>query len=183
MIKFFKKLQKKSEELEANRKSGALKNIDILMEAVEGKRRLGAWETGKVIGSILGHGVYGRAKVDYLGGSPHATKPRERATVVPVPQGILTDAIAGLKGFIPFTAIKKIDLKSKQQIEKDVTLTRFLAFGFYALAMKKERKTVHQFLTIEVCEVDGMEYTLLFTGEQVTKLYADIMKVKLEQYQ
>lgn len=61
----------------------------------------------------------------------------------------------------------------------DVTLTRMIAFGVYALALKKKRKTVTNYLVVN-CEKAGMKYSMVFAGEESTKLYSEIFQVKMK---
>lgn len=114
--------------------------------------------------------AYNRYTVDYIGGSPYFPHQQENLDLMIIPQGIV---FKNSLDFLHFEDIKKVSFKTHQQIEKDVTLTRMLAFGVYSMAMKKRRKVIHKYLILE-CESDGMPYTMAFAGGGIEGMYQEI---------
>ncbi len=54
-----------------------------------------------------------------------------------------------------------IQEKTEEQISKDVTLTRLLAFGIFAFGMKKKRKSTTKYLILSYMD-SGQEITAVF---------------------
>ncbi|MGG7165191.1 hypothetical protein [Clostridium ihumii] len=67
-------------------------------------------------------------------------------------------------------------MRSIEQIEKDITLTRMLAFGVYSLAMKKKKKVVSTVALLS-CEYNGLEYTVALAGDKAPALYKKVFKI------
>lgn len=78
--------------------------------------------------------------------------------------------------------IKNITIKTEQEIQKDVTLTRLAVFGLFAFGMKKKKVNTSRYLIIEtsedgfddilVIEVEGNTFSSFFvkqTREEITK--------------
>lgn len=82
-------------------------------------------------------GSYPLVKVDYIGGHPSNPENKNGCPVVAIPQGLLVEAIDPL---ITKEEIKGVELKTEEEVSKDVTLTRMVAFGIYALALKEGKK-------------------------------------------
>lgn len=114
--------------------------------------------------------AYGNYKVDYIGGSPYCPHQQEDLELIIIPQGVVFKN--GLD-FLPFEDIKRVNFKTHQQIEKDLTLTRMIAFGVYSLAMKKKRKVISKYLILD-CESGGMPYTMAFAGGGIEGMYQEI---------
>ncbi|HBI7084821.1 TPA: hypothetical protein K8M77_000292 [Clostridium perfringens] len=175
MFKTLKKIRQKMIEAseKANAKADAIRNkatqkADKYIEEYlnsEGKKRA----TAKACLMQLTL-AYNRYTVDYIGGSPYFPHQQENLELMIIPQGVVFKN--GLD-FLPFKDIKGISFKTHQQIEKDLTLTRMIAFGVYSLAMKKKRKVIHKYLIVE-CESEGMPYTMAFAGSGVEGMYQDM---------
>lgn len=186
MFEVFKKLKKRNEELKEKGRREGIEQLDRLIKVVQGEEYLGAKETTILAKLVVSYGVYPSVKVDYLGGSPFGEQPKAGAYVMTAPNGIVTTGVDGIGSYIPYDSILDLSLKTREQIQRDVTLTRLLAFGMYGFAMKKETKKVHQYLTIKVKASDGDVYTMLLAGDLVPRLCNNIksaMKesVKLEK--
>lgn len=115
--------------------------------------------------------------VDYLGGHYDEIDGKESVKIILLPDGIMTSFLSSAE-YIPYNNIKTLELKTQEQIEKDVTLPRAIAFGWYALALQKKKKVVTQYLVIN-CEVNGMAYSMVFGGEDVSRLYSELFKKKM----
>lgn len=114
--------------------------------------------------------VYPCYNMDYYGGHPSSPNGQENVQVMLIPQGLLIGKNIDL---VPIEEIKSVDFKTREQIEKDVTLTRLLAFGMYAFAMKKQKKVITNYLIVK-CEKNGVHYALAFAGGGVSNLYTDM---------
>ena len=114
--------------------------------------------------------AYNRYSVDYIGGSPYFPHQQENLELMIIPQGIV---FKNQLDFLPFEEIKRVNFKTHQQIEKDLTLTRMIAFGVYSMAMKKKRKVIHKYLILD-CESGGMPYTMAFAGGNIEGMYQEI---------
>ena len=119
----------------------------------------------------LAYPVY---KVDYVGGHPSQPQGKEDIKVMVIPQGLV---LSNVDDVILFEEIKNISFKSETEIQKDVTLTRMIAFGVYALALKKKKKVVSNFLILE-CEKGELVYSIAFGGDnpKVSSLYSEVFK-------
>ncbi|SHG89556.1 hypothetical protein [Tepidibacter thalassicus] len=114
--------------------------------------------------------------VNYCGGIPEIPK----AGVVEIVA--FPDSIKIIRGFsksivIPYDNIKNISMKTDEQISKDVTLTRVLALGIFALAAKKKTKVVTNYLLIDY-DANGIECTAVFTGDKLPKVVSKISKAR-----
>lgn len=118
--------------------------------------------------------VYNLYTADYLGGSPKVPKHQEGLKMMVIPQGIM---FGNKLDLLTFDEIKKVSFRTQQQIEKDVTLTRMLAFGWYSLAMKKKKKVISNYLVFD-CEKGGMPYKMVFAGGDVQSIYQEVFYIK-----
>ena len=121
--------------------------------------------------------AYPTYKVDYVGGHYSQPQGKENIKVMMIPQGIVLGCIDDI---IPYDEIKNVAFKSEADIQKDVTLTRMIAFGVYALALKKKKKVVNHYLLLE-CEKGGMSYSMAFGGDKVGLLYTELFKLVAER--
>lgn len=122
---------------------------------------------------VIYKNLYPCYKVDYIGGHYADPQGHENIPVMFIPEhGLLVGKTLDI---IPISDIKSVGFKTKEQIDKDVTLTRLIAFGWYAFALKKKRKTITRYLVVN-CEKNGMPYSLAFAGEGVGKLYTVIFQ-------
>lgn len=164
MIEAGEKANAKADQIRNKATQKADKHIEDYLNS-EGKKRA----TAKACLMQLTL-AYNRYTVDYIGGSPYFPHQQEDLELMVIPQGIVFKN--GLD-FLPFEDIKRVSFKTHQQIEKDVTLTRMVAFGVYSLAMKKKRKVIHKYLILE-CESEGMPYTMAFAGGGIEGMYQEI---------
>ena len=67
--------------------------------------------------------------------------------------------------------ITDVQYKSKQEISKDITLTRLLAFGIFALGLKKKKVDNSYFIIISTLE-DGFENDFVLEIENTIGLGA-----------
>lgn len=116
--------------------------------------------------------VYPRFKVDYIGGHYEAPEGKEDVNVMLIQQGII---LKDIEDIISYEEIKNIQFKTESEVQSDVTLTRMVAFGVYALAMKKKKKVVTNYLILN-CEHSGMKYSMAFAGDDVSMLYKELFK-------
>lgn len=144
-----------------------------------GFKRAGA--KGKLFGSNKITKIMPQYNVDYVGGFFESPEGKEDVDIIVLPQGILINNIA-VGDLIPIDDIKTVSMKTEEEIQKNVTLTRMLAFGIYSLALKKKKKVVRNFVLLS-CERNGMEYSVVFGGNDATKLYGDLFKVLSESAQ
>ena len=89
-----------------------------------------------------------------------------------IQQGII---LKDIEDIISYEEIKNIQFKTESEVQSDVTLTRMVAFGVYALAMKKKKKVVTNYLILN-CEHGGMKYSMAFAGDDVSMLYKELFK-------
>lgn len=112
--------------------------------------------------------------VDYVGGHPDYTVAKDNVKVMVLPQGIILSILPDL---ISWEEIKGINFKSSEQIQRDVTLTRMLAFGIYSLALKKKRKVINKYLVLS-CDKFGMGYSMAFASGKTDLLYSAMFNTK-----
>lgn len=127
---------------------------------------------GKLFGTNRISRIYPQVKVDYVGGHFEQPEGKEDVDVILIPEGIL---LYNFNDIIPYTEIKDIQFKTESEVQSDVTLTRMVAFGVYALAMKKKKKVVTNYLILN-CEHGGMKYSMAFAGDDVSMLYKELFK-------
>lgn len=127
---------------------------------------------GKLFGTNKISKTYPHIKVDYVGGHFEQPEGKEDVEIILIPEGIL---LYNFNDIIPYSEIKDIQFKTESEVQSDVTLTRMVAFGVYALAMKKKKKVVTNYLILS-CEHAGMKYSMVFAGDNVTTLYTNIFK-------
>lgn len=63
---------------------------------------------------------------------------------------------------IPFDKLEPLTLKTEEQIEKDVTLTRLLLVGILAFGLKKKKVTKNQFLIVSGIDETGSSISGIF---------------------
>lgn len=84
---------------------------------------------------------------------------------------------------IPVQNIISSTWKDEIQIQKEVTLTRLIALGIFALGAKKETKSGCSYLIIDYKDLEGNEQKMLFradakTAFSITSTSSAIMKAK-----
>lgn len=178
MFKFLKKaqewserkteqIQQKQQERTQGQKDLAEPRLDILLNSEDKKARRTAWAELQNIS--WGYPSY---RIDYVGGHFERTGFVKNIRILITSKGLVFSHIDGI---IPIEDIKGVDYKSSEQVEKDVTLTRLVAFGIYAFALKKEKKTVENFVIIN-CEHKGLPYKIALSGSFAEAVYRDTFK-------
>ena len=69
-------------------------------------------------------------------------------------------------------------MKTDEQISKDVTLTRLLTLGIFALGAKKKSIVVTNYLVIEY-DCGGIQTVAAFTGNTAPELNSEILKKRM----
>ena len=136
-------------------------------------------EKAEAIGHIANSVVFEKESVDYVGGHYNIGGSKENINVIFIPSGILLSSWT-VGEYISWEEIKSLDIKTEEEISKDVTLTRLVAFGVYALALKKKRKKVSNFLVIN-CEKNGLTYSVVLAGKTVHLVYKKMFNIMLKQ--
>lgn len=130
---------------------------------------------GKFIGTNNATNTYPSHDVDYVGGYYAQPDGKYDIKAILIPQGILLSHL--LKDdIIPYSEIESINYKTWEQVSKDVTLTRLVAFGMYAFAMKKQRKTINKCVVLN-CKHNGMKYAVVFSGVGASTLYTNLFNI------
>ncbi|HHW00189.1 MAG TPA: SHOCT domain-containing protein [Clostridiaceae bacterium] len=114
---------------------------------------------------------------EYLGGHPDIAQ-RTIGNIYVNKKGIFFDVPLST-GYIhiPIQNIIKSEFKNEEQISKDVTLTRLLAFGIFAFGLKKKRKEVLTYLVVAYNE-DGIENTIIFESKNASAVASAIIKAR-----
>lgn len=80
---------------------------------------------------------------------------------------------------IPIAGISSAELKTEEQISKDVTLTRMLLVGVWAFALKKKRVEHNEYIVIRFTDDVGLEHTLVLRARREGgRIYAAITKAR-----
>lgn len=130
---------------------------------------------GKFIGVNSASHTYPAHSVDYVGGYYPHPDGKEDIKAILIPQGILLSHLLD-NDIIPYSEIESINYKTWEQISRDVTLTRLVAFGVYAFAMKKQRKTINKCVVLN-CKHEGMKYAVVFAGTGASTLYSNLFNI------
>lgn len=115
----------------------------------------------------------GALPVDYMGGYGDNKKAK----------GVLTffekqtefSAVMSTKFVIPNAQIKDIVVEGKDEVNRRVTVTRLLAVGIFAFALKKKSKDQEAYITLEL--TDGQEVILFVDNKAPMALRAKLAKV------
>lgn len=113
----------------------------------------------------------------YLGGRPSILPSQEVRVLYIDSENITIRDIENVYN-IPLSKVISYRIESKKEIEERVTLTRFLAFGIFALAIPKIDINIEKYLVIEVEELTGI-FTLVFSGPAIKKVFQIIYDYKL----
>lgn len=107
------------------------------------------------------------AKAEYMGGHPRMRK-QAKGKLHMKRKGLRFRYGLFGKLLIPISDIHSMQAMTEEQISKDVTLTRLLFLGVFALGAKKKRVDKTPFLTVE-CTVDGNETHVVFKDPNAHK--------------
>lgn len=150
----------------------ALLSIGLFVIAFRGNKRLNATMDNLANRVAIGKQIArfsGDAR--YLGGHPSHTltgnvilSMRERGFVM---------TAGGRASAAHYSDVKDVTLMSQEQVHKDVTLTRLLTLGVFALAAKKTTVTHQNYIRV-VLDVQGVESSFLIESQQAGQI-ASIM--------
>lgn len=107
---------------------------------------------------------YASAYGEYGGGHPELDR-NCSGTITVNRLGVFFSSLYG-QFFIPVENITKAEYKNEEQISKDVTLTRLLAFGIFAFGLKKKRKDETFYYVLSYKE-KGIDNTIVFKVSKV----------------
>lgn len=115
----------------------------------------------------------GALPVEYMGGYGDSRKAK----------GVLSfyqnqtefSAVMSTKFTISNNQIKDILVEGKDEVNRRVTVTRLLAVGIFAFALKKKNKDQESYITLEL--IDGQEVILFVDNKALMALRAKLAKV------
>ena len=143
---------------------------EALTNVLNGKDK----EAGKMLLFLMPLKAIGKYTVDYVGGHYAEPNPVEDTQVLLLEEGLIFKSLKN-GDVIRWSEIEKVELQSRQTVEKDLTIPRMVAFGVYALALKKKKKVVSQFLIIH-CKLNNESYKIVIAGDEASKLYGDMFE-------
>lgn len=79
--------------------------------------------------------------------------------------------------FIPMDIVINAEIKSENQIAKEVSLGKMIVFGALAFAMKNEKSVVKNYLVIS-CDENGYRRDLVFESNYSERLVKEIRRIK-----
>lgn len=132
------------------------------------KRKQEAQQLNEERKSALGN-VVASTTLRYYGGG---TIPKEGDVFV----AVTTTGLMYGREFIQMDKITSVNLETQSQIQSRITATRMLAFGIFALAAPKRKKSTEKYLAIEYS--DGFSSTLILGGQNTTKIQAALIRAK-----
>lgn len=163
---FLKRAEERNNKAEIKAREKAEKYLQKFLTA-EGTEKAQAKQV------LMAHMLaYPTHKIDYVGGHYKVPTGQNNVWAMLIPQGIIMENVEDL---IPYGEIKGISFKSQEEVQRDVTLTRLIAFGVYAFALKKEKRKVKDYLILD-CEKEGIKYSIAFAGDGVNNLYKDLFE-------
>ena len=166
------KTKEKMESHSRKQDSRAEKKLKTMLESTGFKR---ANAKGKFLGVNNVSKTYPVHVVDYIGGYyPHPEGKLDIKAIL-IPQGVLMSHLLDCD-IIPYSEIESVTYKTWEQVSKDVTLTRLVAFGMYAFAMKKQRKSINKCVVLN-CSHKGTKYSVVFSGEGASTLYTNLFNI------
>lgn len=121
----------------------------------------------------------GIASCKYLGGHPAIIGEKDGLIQVNKAGIIFEPGLTLETLYIPIENIIRGEFKTDEQITKDVTLTRLLAFGVFAFGMKKKRKEITNYVVLTYTE-NEIENTILFQTKTAGAFASSIMKARQE---
>lgn len=80
---------------------------------------------------------------------------------------------------VDFNDIIDMSIQTEEQVRNDVTLSRVILFGVFALGMKKEKRYMQKYLIINYLE-DGCEKQIITRGQNAPKVRECYEKLKKE---
>lgn len=116
----------------------------------------------------------------YLGGHPNLLNSFEGIIIVKKNGIFIEESFSPVNYLhIPIEKIISAEFKTDKEISKDVTLTRLLTIGVFALAFKKKRVEETNYLILTYDE-EGIENKIIFESKKAGNLASAILKAKKE---
>ena len=115
----------------------------------------------------------GALQVEYMGG--YADKRKAKGVLTFFEKQTEFSAALSTKFTIPNSQIKDVVIEGKDEVNRRVTVTRLLAVGIFAFALKKKNKDQEAYVTLEL--TDGQEVILFVDNKAPMALRAKLAKV------
>jgi 5S rRNA maturation endonuclease (ribonuclease M5) len=115
----------------------------------------------------------GALPVEYMGG--YGDKKKTKGVLTFFEKQTEFNAVMSTKFTIPNTQIQDIVVEGKDEVNRRVTVTRLLAVGIFAFALKKKNKDQESYITLELA--DGQEVILFVDNKAPMALRAKLAKV------
>jgi len=115
----------------------------------------------------------GALSVEYMGG--YGDKKKAKGILSFFEKQTEFSAVMSTKFTIPNTQIRDIVVEGKDEVNRRVTVTRLLAVGIFAFALKKKSKDQEAYITLELS--DGQEVILFVDNKAPMALRAKLAKV------
>lgn len=115
----------------------------------------------------------GALPVEYMGG--YGDKKKAKGILSFFEKQTEFSAVMSTKFTIPNTQIRDIVVEGKDEVNRRVTVTRLLAVGIFAFALKKKSKDQEAYITLELA--DGQEVILFADNKAPMALRAKLAKV------
>jgi len=115
----------------------------------------------------------GALQVEYMGG--YGDKRKAKGVLTFFEKQTEFSAVMGTKFTVPNSQIKDVVIEGKDDVNRRVTVTRLLAVGIFAFALKKKNKDQEAYITLEL--TDGQEVILFVDNKAPMALRAKLAKV------
>lgn len=115
----------------------------------------------------------GALQVEYMGG--YSDKRKAKGVLSFFEKQTEFSAPLSTKFTIPNNQIKDVVIEGKDEVNRRVTVTRLLAVGIFAFALKKKNKDQEAYITLEL--TDGQEVILFVDNKAPMALRAKLAKV------
>jgi 5S rRNA maturation endonuclease (ribonuclease M5) len=115
----------------------------------------------------------GALPVEYMGG--YGDKKKAKGVLTFFEKQTEFSAALSTKFIIPNSQIKDVVIEGKDDVNRRVTVTRLLAVGIFAFALKKKNKDQEAYITLELA--DGQEVILFVDNKAPMALRAKLAKV------
>lgn len=115
----------------------------------------------------------GALQVEYMGG--YGDKRKAKGVLTFFEKQTEFSAPLSTKFTIPNSQIKDVIIEGKDEVNRRITVTRLLAVGIFAFALKKKNKDQEAYITLEL--TDGQEVILFVDNKAPMALRAKLAKV------
>lgn len=109
-------------------------------------------------------------KVEYIGG--YSDKRKAKGSLNFYEKRTEFFSIVGTQFIIPNSQIKNVVTEGKDEVNRRITVTRLLAVGIFAFALKKKEKDKESYITLEL--VDGQEIIFFIDNQAPMPLRAKL---------